>query len=253
MILALFLSPALATDVDGTVGDLTYEGALSQNASGYVKGKAVSVAHNGGNISVRCMDTEKLSARLPYTVIGSAEGPMEAAGKAVAMRAGTDGKGGGLVSTKMPGKSSGVSSIDAPLTVNVPAGVSGLTGTQSGSGWVQIQDCSGALKVTAGSGGAFASGTYTSVSMTAAGGDVKLVQNDNAVLTGSSSISAPGGNATVVFGTAQGGKLNARGGEVSVQQTVNGSVTGTAVSGQMGVSGPSISVSAKERVDISAQ
>ena len=253
LLLALSFSSAHATDVDGVVGDLNYGGTLSEEASNYTVGKPVSISHSGGNITVNCSETPKLSARLPYSLTGSGEASLEAYGKGIGVKASGDGKGGGVVSTRMPSKTSGVATVDAPLTVNVPAGVTALTVSQSGAGWVSVKNCSGALKVSAGAGGVFASGTFTSVNVTASGGDVKVVVADGAVLTGSSSVSAPGGKAALVLSTAQGGKLTAKAAEVSVQQTVMGTNDGGYVSGTFGVSGPSLSVSAKERVDVTAE
>lgn len=248
----LFWSLASATTVGGTVGDLTYEGNRSESASGYVLGAPVSVSYSGGNISIRCMETEKLSARLPFVVYGSAESPMKSFGDALGLSVGGDSKSG-WVKVRMASKSSGVSSYDAPLTVNIPKGASGLTVTQTGSGWVQITGCAGKLSVSSGTGGVYADGTYTSVTMNAGGGDAKLVQQDNTVLTGTSAITAPAGTARVVLANAQGGKLTAKANEVSVGQTVMGTNTGTLVQGDMGLAGPAISVSGKDRVEVTSQ
>ncbi len=254
LLLALLFAPASATSVDGVVGDFTYEGSLSESAPSYTIGKPVSISHSGGNIIVRCTEAEKLSARLPYTVIGSNESAMEAAGNGIGLKVGGDGKGGGVVGTRMSSKSSGVGSIEAPLTVNIPIGASAISVSQSGSGWVQLQGCSGAVKISAGSGGAFASGQFTVATLSAAGGTVKLVQEGGAVLLKNSSISAPGGSATVILSSAQGGTLSAKGGHVSVQQAVmGGAQTETAVSGSFGIGGPTIGVAAKENVEISQQ
>lgn len=253
LVLGLALSPAFATDVDGVVGDLSYGGNLGEDTASYTSGKPVSISHSGGNISVNCLEAQKLSARLPYNLSGSAESSLEAYGNGIGLKVGGDGKGGGVVSTRMPTKTSGVATVDAPLTVNVPVGASAITVSQSGSGWVSVKNCSGALKVSAGAGGVFASGSFTSVTVSATGGDVKVVVSDGGVLKGTSSVSAPGGNAALVLSTAQGGKLSAKGSEVSVQQTVMGTNDAGYVSGTFGVSGPSISVSAKQRVDVTAE
>ena len=210
-LVVLLLNHAAASDEGGVVGDLSYDGNLSESASSYTVGKPVSVTHNGGNLSVRCIDTDTLSGRLPYSITGSSEGAMESAGRSMGLKVSGDGKGGGVVSTRVAGRSSGVTQVDAPLTVNIPAGASAVTISQSGSGWVQVIGCGGALKASAGGGGLFASGQYTSVSISAAGGDVKLVQDEGATLTGTSSVSARGGNVDLTLSTAQGGKLSARG------------------------------------------
>jgi hypothetical protein len=198
------------------------------------------------------MDVDALAARLPYSVSGTAEGPMEAFGKGFGLLVGGDSKGGS-VKTRIPSKTSGVNSYEAPLTVNIPLGASAVSVSQSGSGWVQVVGCTGKLSVSSGSGGVYADGEYTSVTMTANGGNAKLVQQNNVVLTGTTAIAAPGGSATVVLANAQGGKLTAKAAEVSVTQTVMGTNSGTLVAGDMGLAGPSITVSAKERVEVSSQ
>lgn len=234
-------------DLSGPAGDeVTYEGKISQTDPSYTKGKAVTVSHSNGNLEVRCMDTDKLTARLAYTVYGTSEPAMESAGKAMGLKAGY-----GAVASHVSGKSSGVSRVEADMTVNVPMGASSLTITHSGTGWVRALDCGGALKISAGAGGLYANGTYTSVVATANGGDLKIVMDKDAVLTGSTSLAAPQGNATLKISPAQGGKVNAKGGEVSVQNAVLGTNTPTLVSGDMGVSGPTITMSSKNRTEIS--
>lgn len=254
MFVALLLTTTstLATETDGTVGEMTYEGSRSETATGYILGKPVTVNYSGGNISVRCMETEKLSARLPFVVYGTSESPMQSFGDSLRLAVGGDSKSG-WVKTTMSSRPSGVSTYEAALTVNIPLGVTGLTVTQSGSGWTQITGCSGKLTVSAGTGGAYADGEYTSVTMSAGGGDVKLVQQNNVVLTGTSTISAPGGTARVVLANAQGGKLSAKANEVSVGQTVMGTNSGTLVQGDMGLAGPSITITAKDRAEVTSQ
>ena len=89
-------------------------------------------------------------------------------------------------------------------------------------------------------------------SLSAAGGDVKFTQDSGAVLTGSSSFSAPGGSAILQFSSAQGGKLSAKGTQVTTQMMVSGTNETNVVAGTFGIGGPSIAVSAKNNVDITA-
>lgn len=245
--LALFAAAALAQDEP--VGEMSYEGSSSGSAAAYVKGKPVVVAHSGGNVAVRCMETEKLSGRVQYTVYGTAEAPMETFGKGVGLSV-SGSSTGGSVKTRVPSKGAGVSSTQVDLTVNIPKGVSALTVTQTGKGWVQVLDCSGNVKVTAGSGGAFVSGTLTGATVSATGGDVKVDVDASTPLTSTTSLSAAQGNATLILPSAQGGKLTAKGEEVSVQQTVMGTNTPTLVQGDMGLGGPAIVVSAKKRAEV---
>jgi hypothetical protein len=227
--------------------EITYDGGISQTDPSYVKGKPVTVSHSGGNVEVRCMDTDKLSTRMQYTVYGTAEGPMEAVGKGMGLKVGY-----GSVASRVPGKTSGVSRVDAMLTVNIPMGASAITVTHSGEGWARVIDCGGALKMSSGKAGLYASGSFTGVTATASGGDLKVVMDKDAVLKSTSALSAPGGNAVLQISGSQGGKLTVKGDEVSVAQTVMGTNTPTLVSGDMGVAGPSISVSAKNRAEVSS-
>ncbi len=252
LLLPFLVSLATATDEGGVVGDLSYDGSLSETASSYTVGKPVSISHSGGNVTVNCIGSDKLSARLPFSITGSAEGPMETAGKGIGVRASGDGKGGGVVATRMPSKPSGVASIDAPLTVNVPAGASSVSVSQNGAGWVSVRNCSGILKISAGSGGVFASGAYTSATIAAAGGDVKFTADSGSVLTGNSSFSAAGGNVILQLTSAQGGKLSAKGALVTTAMSVSGTNEANLVAGTFGIGGPTVNVSAKLNVEITA-
>lgn len=248
--------PGLLTDPssidlggEDAAGALTYAGSQNGRAANYVVGKPVSISHSNGNLTVHCIDSDRFTASLQYTVYGSAEGPMESFGNGIGMAVSGDSKSGS-VKTRVPSKTSGVSRAEVDLTVSVPRGVTALSVTNSGKGWVQVTECTGKVTVSAGYGGAYVSGALTAVSAGASGGDVKVVMAKDAVLSGASGISAPGGNATLELSGAQGGKLTAKGGEVSVQQVVMGTNTPTLVQGDMGVTGPTISISAKNRVEV---
>lgn len=234
----------------GDDGALTYSGSQNARAANYKVGAPVTITHSSGNLAVRCVDTDRFSANLQYTVYGSAEGPMEATGNGVGLAAWGDSKGGG-VKTRIPSKVSGVSRVDVELTVSVPRGTSSLAVSHSGAGWVQVLDCTGKVSVTSGRGGLYASGALASITANAGGGDAKVVVNADAVLTGTSSVSAPAGNATLQVSTAQGGKLTAKGATVNVTTMVMGTNTPTLVQGTMGVNGPAITVSAKGSVEVS--
>ena len=246
----LGLTSAADIDLDDAAANsLSYEGGLSGNAPAYGKGKPITVTHASGNVQVRCMDVESLSGRLQYTVFGSAEGAMESFGKGIGLAVWGDSNGGG-VKTRIPSKPSGVGRAQVDLVVNIPRGTSAVTISQTGPGWVQMVECGGTVKISAGGGGAFASGPMTAATVSASGGDVKVVTDPATVLKGSTTISAGAGNVTVVLPSAQGGKLTAKGAEVSVQQTVMGTNEATLVSGDMGVAGPAITISAKKRAEV---
>lgn len=246
----LLTDPAsIDLDDETAIGSLNYDGSLNGRAAGYVVGKPVTVTHSGGNLSIRCIDSDRLSANLQYMITGSDAAPMEYLGKGIGLSVFGDAKTGSI-KTRIPSKTSGVSTVDVPLTVSVPRGVTALTVNHGGRGWVQVLDCTGKVAVSAGRGGLYVSGALASVSAMASGGDAKVVMAPDAVLTGTSAVTAPGGNATLQLSGAQGGKLTAKGAEVSVQQVVMGTNTPTLVQGEMGVQGPSITVTAKNRAEV---
>ena len=237
-------TPAFAED-----GESTFDGGFTGDAPGYKKGGPVSIVHNGGNISIRCMDTEGISARIKYNLRGTSQPAMQAYSDGVGMAVGGDSKSG-WVKTKVPSMGAGISSVDMTLTISIPAGTSGITVSQAGAGWVEVLNCSGALKMSTGVGGGYASGKYTSVNANASGGNMVIEQDKDTPWTGSSTITAPAGAITVTMATGQIGKFSAAAAEVSVQPLVMGSNTPTLVSGTMGTGGPTITLKAKDRIDV---
>lgn len=241
----LLLLPLLAAAQE----ELSYSGNLGDNAANYKPGAPVSITHSGGNLQVRCMEVTALNARVAYTVYGTSEGNMKSFGDGVGLAVWGDSKGGGA-KTRIPSKGSGVSSAEVTLTVSIPKGTTSVTVSQSGPGWAQVIGCSGFVKVTGGGGGVYLGGPVTGFSASATGGDVK-VEVEESTLTSTSTASSPGA-LTVVLPSAQGGKLSAKGAEVSVQQVVMGTNEPTYVAGEMGIGGPSITLSAKGRVELSS-
>lgn len=245
--LACAYNPSAALAADGE--EISYDGNFSSDAPTYKKGAPVTISHSGGNISVNCVDTEGLSARIQYAVRGTSQPAMQAFGDGVGMAVFGDSKSGS-VKTKVPSRGTGVNSADVVLRVQIPSGTSALTVSQTGAGYVEVFNCAGALKISAGTGGAYASGKYTSVNATASGGNVTIEQDKDTPWTGTSTISAPAGSATVTFASAQMGKLNATAAEVSVQPLVMGTNAASVVTGDIGTGGPSITIKAKDRVDV---
>ncbi len=232
-------------------GEFAYSGGFDGSAPNYVAGKPVVVAHSQGNLSVRCVDTDTLSARIRYSLTGSSEAGMKAFGDGIGMSVSGD-AAGGSVKSRVPSSKSGVTTSDVQVTVNIPAGTKALTITHSGKGWVEVLNCSGALKVTAGTGGAYASGKMTALTLTASGGDVKVEPDKGTPFTGAVNVAAPGGSLSFVLPSAQGGKLNAKAAEVTVSQTVMGTNTATLVSGDLGLAGPNIALSARDKLSVTA-
>lgn len=233
--------------------EMTYNGGYSQDAPNYAKGKPVTIAHSGGNISVRCLDAQSLSARLKTEVRGFNEATMRAFGDGVGLSLGGDANSG-WAKTKVPAKGSGLTYTDVSLTVNIPSGPSAVTVTQTGAGWVEILDCAGAIKVTSGTGGAYVSGKLTSVNVTAPGGDIKVELTADSVLTGASALSAPAGSVTMLLPGSQKAKLTAKAEEVSVAHLVMGtngpSLVSGDINGGLAGGGVALSLSAKKRVEL---
>ena len=234
---------------EGAAAEVSYEGRLSSAAPGYAKGKPVAITHTGGTIAIRCMDTEGITARLGYTIYGTNKTNMENFGKGIGLSSWGDANGGG-VKTRVPSKGSGVSRADIPLTVNLPQDAK-ITVT-GGAGWVQIIDCNGTVKSTNGDGGAYVSGTYTNVVVSASKGDVKVELTDASALTGTNSVSAAGGNAVLRLPLSYGGKFTAKGTNVSVFHTVMGTNSASLVQGTIGAGTASVTVSAKDNVEVTA-
>lgn len=229
--------------------EISYGGQLSDNAPSFKEGLPITISHSGGTITVRCMDEQGMTARLAYTIWGNNSANMERMGKSIGLDAGSDGKTG-WVRTRIPAKSSGVSRADIPLTVNLPKSAK-ITVT-GGAGWVQIQDCAGTVKSSNGVDGAYVSGTYTSVNVSAGKGDVKVELSDGSVLAGANSVSAPGGSAVLRLPLSYAGKFSAKASSVTVFHTVAGTNTDTLVQGTVGTGTASLNISAKEKVEVTA-
>lgn len=241
----LALSPAFAGDGE----ELNFDGGFTADAPGYKKGAPVTISHSGGNISIRCMDTDGISARIKYNVRGTSQPAMQAFSDGVGMSVGGDSKSG-WVKTKVPSRGAGVNSVDMTLTISIPAGTSALTVSQTGVGWVEVLNCSGALKMTGGNGGAYASGKYTSVNASASGGNVTIEQDKDTPWTGASAIASPAGGIVLTMASGQMGKFSAASAEVSVAPLVMGTNSATLVSGDMGTGGPTIKLTAKDRIEV---
>lgn len=234
---------------EGGNAEVTYEGRLSSAAPNFVSGKPVTITHTGGTIAVRCMDAPGITARLGYTIYGTNKTSMENYGKGVGLTSWGDGNGGG-VKTRVPSKGSGINRVDMPLTVNLP--LEAKVTVVGGAGWVQVIDCKGTVKSSNGDGGAYVSGTYSNVNVSSSRGDVKVELTDASVLTGASALNAPGGSAVLRLPLSYNGKFMAKGGDVSVFHTVMGTNTGNLVQGTIGTGTASVSISAKEKVEVSA-
>ena len=233
----------------GAGTELSYEGMLSESAPEYAPGTTVTIAHAGGNITVRCMDQEGMTARLAYTVYGTREPPMEAFGKGIGLSAWGKTTGGG-VKTRIPYPQSGVNRADIGLTVNLPRKANVVV--QGGKGWVQIQDCEGTVRSSNGEGGAYVSGKLSTFDVSATKGDVKVVLDDASEVAGSNRVNAPGGSVELHLPMGYAGRFTARGDEVSVFHTVMGTNSANLVEGTISTGNASLTIVASGAVKVKA-
>ncbi len=260
------LSPALSDDDDLGLLDLddidlgdgpsspsaaqtsTYTGSVHERKSGLGQGKPLTISHYGGPISIRCQDGDTLSARIDYRVEGTNEPNMEKFGRGVGLAIWGDSKSGG-VKTRTPGKGSGVLTTELPLVVTAPK--SSRMTVNAGSHWVEILKCDGQVSVANKRGDVWVEGDLTRFSVSAPGGSATVGLASDSIVKTTSKITAKG-DVTLKMPLDVNIKLSARGTELRIDHMVDGSETPTSVSGTIGTGGPSVTVSSRGKVEITA-
>ncbi|MCP4809822.1 MAG: hypothetical protein GY913_25390 [Proteobacteria bacterium] len=228
---------------------MNYTGGHSERSEALSENAAVTITHYGGSISVRCTDSEEISARMDFNLEGTSETNLKAVGDGIRLQA--QGKDTwGKVSTIVPGKRSGISTMDVPLSVSVPKNVR-LT-VNGRSSWIAISGCTGTVKAVTSAEGITADGTFSQFDLRAGAGDVSLDLGTDSSITKTSGITASKGNASLVMPLTVDVRLQATGGEVSVLHTVTGTNNATNVSGTVGDGGPLVKVYGKERVEVTS-
>jgi len=228
---------------------LTYEGSSTDSAPDYTPGKPVSITHYGGNITVNCTDRSGIDARLDYALEGTNRASMKRMGDGIGVRAWGSSSSGG-VSTRIPSKGSGISSSSIPLAVNLPKSVRvTVTGKR---GWITVRGCTGTVKATTAQDGIFVSGELTKFELTASKGDIEIELSESAKLASTSKAYASTGKISLSMPLDQQIRLDARGESVEVSHIVDGNVTDTRVTGNIGEGGPSLSLTAKGAVKVSS-
>jgi hypothetical protein len=236
-------------DIDGSGGgdQMNYTGDLSRQALNYVAGKPVSVSHSGGDIEVLCSDRKGISARAMYEITGTREGPMEAAGKAVALNAWGSSSSGG-VKTRTPGRASGVDEISVKLTVNLPR--EARITVNGGGGTVQVLGCRGTVKVSSRGGGVTATGTYSNINLAAAKGDVIAHFGADSDLVGNNVITAPAGWIDLQLPMSYAGRIYAKAEDVTIAHIVTGTTDANLVSGTINEGRAHLKLTAKSKVEV---
>ncbi|MBN1335832.1 MAG: hypothetical protein JXB39_07705 [Deltaproteobacteria bacterium] len=239
-------------DLAVTKGDqqsLSYEGQVQHNAPHYKPGTLVTITHARGNVSVRCTESEGLQARIQYVVYGSSEDSMKRVGDSIGLKTYASTSNASVKST-LPGLRSGVERVDTPLVVSLPREAS--VNVTASDGWVQVLGCTGTVKATARKGAIFASGTYRSFDATSSSGNVEIELSGDSVLTSNSRASASAGDIVLRMPMTQKGQLTATGSDVRVAHVVSGVNSPTRVQGTLLDKGPSITLSAKGKVEVTA-
>ncbi len=226
---------------------VTYTGSQNQAAPDFASGAQVTITHTGGTISVRCVDRKGISARVDYALEGTNRAALSAFGKGLGLRVWGSKTSGG-VQTRIPGASSSIKSRDLPLVVNLPT--KARVRVNGGAGWVQVTGCEGTVAAANRNGDIAIDGTYTNISATAARGDVDIQLSEDSTLTGTNKIQASSGKAHLALPMGYGGRIYARGSQVEVRHMVEGSEGPGLVQGQIGEGKASLSISAKNEVNV---
>jgi hypothetical protein len=226
---------------------VTYTGAENQSAPDFAEGASVTITHSGGTISVRCLDRKGISARLNYTLEGTNRNALSAFGKGLGLRAWGGATNGG-VQTRIPGASSSIKSKDLPLVVSLPSRA--RVRINGGSGWVQVTGCEGTVAAANRSGDIAVDGNYSNISITAARGDVDVSLTEDATLSGTNRIQAPGGTVKLALPMSYGGRIYARSAQVDVRHMVDGTESPTQVQGKIGDGNASLSITAKTEIKV---
>ena len=259
----LLFSPAWADDLElgfdmddidlgskNTKGQemVSYTGNTSQNAPAYKAGTLVSISHTAGIITVNCVERDKgITARVDYMLEGVNRDALKRFGDGVQLKAWGGDRGGG-VQTRVPSASSSIKSKEVALVVSVP--VRARVKVNGGNGMVQVRGCEGSVAVANRSGDIRISGKLTSVTATAPGGSVTVMVHETAAMSGSSKISAGGGNAELRIPSDFGGRIYAKGQDVKIRHMVDGSKTPTQVQGTIGEGNASLTVTATGAVRV---
>lgn len=228
---------------------VTYTGSENNAAPNFVAGKAVTITHSGGTISVRCLDRKGISARLDYTLEGTNRDSLSAFGKGLGLRVWGNANSGG-VQTRVPSASSSIKSKELPLVVSLPK--EAKVRVNGGNFWVQVTGCKGAVAAANRKGDIAIDGTYTNVSATAGGGDLSVELSESSALSGTNRLQAPQGAVKLTLPMDYGGRIYAKASQVEVRHMVNGSEGPNLVQGTIGDGKASLSITAKTTITVSS-
>ncbi len=237
----------LGEDTKGGEQSMTYEGQVGQDAANYKAGTPVYITHTKGTISVRCTDSEGITARINFAIEGTKQDAMQRYGDTIGLKTYAS-NSQGKVSSYVPGKWSGIDDVAVPLVITLPR--EAKVHVTGGAGWIQVVGCTGTVKATTRQGGIYVDGILSSFDLSAGDGDIEIELDDAAELTSTSRATATKGAVTLRMPLTQKGTLNARGSEVAVDHLVSGTNTPNHVAGSLADSGPTITITAGTKVTI---
>jgi hypothetical protein len=227
---------------------ISYTGGLTEKAPDYAAGKPVTITHSGGNVSVRCQESEGISAQINYVLEGHDGPALEGMGRGIGLRAWGDSNGGG-VQSQVPWKPASVTDAQVPLVVTLPRQAQVTVNNRGG--WIEVINCEGTVTASTDQGGVYASGVYSSFSLASGTGDVTLEAKDGSEVKATSRAVANTGAVKVKLPLTISATIAATGSDVTIYHTVDGTVTPTNVSGTIGTGGHQIRLQAQGPVSMS--
>ena len=84
---------------------ISYSGGLTQKAQGVGAGARINITHTGGTVSVRCQDTDTVTASINYDLSGTDSGALQTMGDAIGLAA-TGATDWATVSSRVPWRAS---------------------------------------------------------------------------------------------------------------------------------------------------
>lgn len=235
-------------DNDGP-GSMTYSGGHTERTEDLKENAAVTITHYGGPIRVRCIDQPHVSARIDFELEGTSEANLQAVGNGIRLQA-SGSEGWAKVSSIVPGKRSGISDMDVPMTVSTPKKVRLTIAGRDGE--ISVDGCTGTVKASTSKGGATVGGTFSQFDVRAGDGEVYVRLDEGSVIEKSSGATASRGKVELIMPLTVDVKLQATGAEVSVLHTVTGTNNPTNVSGAIGNGGPLVKLYGKDGVSVSS-
>lgn len=213
---------ALAQDDAPSLTDIDYDlfdqpahesnkvsGAMDKVATGAKPNQHINIRHDGGSITVMCMDTDQVTARIAYEIeatdLYAAEYYRDHIGLSVWRHS---------VNVSVPVPNSRLKRADVALTVRVPQ--EAVLSINAEKGWTQAVSCNGVVSMYAGRGDAYLKGAPPSFSVTSERGTA-TVEITEGQITAPSTVTAHKGAVALTMPERQDLSVFARGSSVYVQ------------------------------------